>query len=214
MKEIIYYTCGTHADNIEQTCRTQLLKSQLPIISVSLNKEIDFGNDRIVVNGVRSPEMMHKQILAGLKASTAMYVFLCESDVLYHPSHFEFTPPTFDTFFYNTNVWKYHTDNKKFYWTDDMQQVSGCAASRELMISFFERRLKQFELTGFDRHYEPTERFGEYTKNWQSWIPNICIRHDKNLTRTKKSIADFKNKQKAKGWKEAEEVTGWGEIKI
>ena len=213
---LIYYTCLTHDEKIEQLCREQLLKANLPIISVSRNEPIDFG-DNIVVEGERGAITMHLQILAGLEyAASKGYkqVFLCESDVLYHPSHFDFTASDPTVFYYNVNVWKYHIDDKKFYWTDDMQQVSGSCASLTKMLEFYTRRNKQFAETGFDRHYEASERFGEKTENWMSAEPNICIRHDKTLTRTKKSIADFKNKNKAKGWKVADSVEGWDLTKL
>lgn len=213
-KEIIYYTCNTHQDDIENACRRQLLKSGLPIISVSLNKEIDFGNKRIVVNGNRGPEMMHKQILLGLKESSANFVFLCESDVLYHPSHFDFEPASKDTFFFNTNVWKIRYPDGLAVWTDDLQQVSGICADRHLALSFYERRIKQIAKEGFNRHYEPGPRYGEKTENWLSEYPNLCIRHDSNLTKSKWSPDDFRNKQYTKGWQVAEEVVGWGSTKF
>jgi len=66
-KEILYYTCNTHKPEIDETCRVQLAKAGLPIVAISLNKELDFGDERITVQGQRGPEMMHKQILEGLE---------------------------------------------------------------------------------------------------------------------------------------------------
>ena len=214
MKEIIYYTCNTHKDDIEQVCRKQLLKAGLPIVSVSLNKDINFGNTKIVMNGKRSPEMMHKQVLAGLKASQANYVFLCESDVLYHSSHFDFRPPRKDTFFYNTNVWKIRYPDGFATWVDNCQQVSGVCADRELAIAFYERRNSEIEEKGFDRCYEPHRRTGEIDDVWVSEYPNLCIRHDANLTGSKWSLSDFNNRHFAIGWKTANEVAPWGNTKF
>lgn len=214
IKEIIYYTCNTHDQKIEDACRTQLLKAGLPIISVSLNKEINFGDQRLNISGEKSPQMMHRQILMGLQASTAKYVFLCESDVLYHPSHFEFTPFKNDTFFYNVNVWKFHTDDRKFYWTDDLQQVSGTIVNRELAIKFYERRVAEMVEHDFDGHYEAGKKTGEKAMNWKSDLPNICIRHENTMTKTKKSPDEFRNKQYAKGFKVADRIEGWADIDI
>jgi hypothetical protein len=153
---------------------------------------------------------MHRQILAGLERSDADFVFLCENDVLYHPSHFEFTPPTHDIFFYNVNVWKVFFDNGRANWTDDLQQLSGLCADRYLLLEFYQRRIAEIESKGFDRHYEPQPKTGCKADNWKSEWPNIDIRHDKTWTKTKRFVTQFRNKRYAKGWKEASFVEGWG----
>src|SRR3990167_9425982 len=103
-KTLIYYTCNTHLPQIDDLARSYLSKIDLPIISVSLNKTIDFGHTRIVMQGQRSPLMMHRQIVAGLQACSSKYSFLIESDVLYHPSHFDFIPKRDNVFYFNVNV--------------------------------------------------------------------------------------------------------------
>jgi hypothetical protein len=213
LKGICYYTCNTHLPEIDEMCREQLLKANLPITCVSLNKELDFGDTRIVIEGERSPEMMHRQVLLSLQASDANYVFLCESDVLYHPSHFDFTPPRDDTFYYNQNVWKMRWDDKFTFKTDDMRQVSGICANRELLLDFYTKRNKQIEENGFNRHYEPGLKQTVGSQNvgeWRSEFPNICIRHDQNITKSKFSPDEFRNKDYAKGWQETTlEQLGW-----
>lgn len=205
MKTIIYYTCNTHKPEIDDLARSFLSKIDLPIISVSLNKEIDFGDVRIVMQGERSPLAMHRQIVKGLEACETEYAFLVESDVLYHPSHFDFTPPRTDTFYFNVNVWKQKWPQKHFIKTDNSQQTSGMSANTKLLLDFYKRRIGEIERGGFDRHYEPKGP----RENYESGIPNICIRHDKNLTHSKWSVNDFRNKEHAKGWKEADSVPGW-----
>lgn len=219
-KAILYYTCNTHREDIEQSCRAQLLKARNGNILATVSRQpIDFGDWNIVVDQPRSPETMHRQILAGLEKLEADIVFLCESDVLYHPSHFDFTPRRRDVFYYDTNVWRVRYDDGLAVWTDDLQQVSGCCAYRELLLDFYTKRLTQIEREGFNGHYEPgvkqtiypRMRGGKYgTENWRSAFPNICIRHDQNLTKSKWSPEEFRNPAYAKGWKEADEVPGWG----
>ena len=191
-KAIIYYTCNTHKPEIDEKCRKQLSKAGLPIIAVSLNKELDFGNERITMQGERSPLTMHKQILAGLQKCQSEYVFLAESDVLYHPSHFEFTPKRKDVFYFNANVWKIRYPDGHAVWTDDLQQLSGMCGSRELFIDFFSKRIAQIEQEGFNRHYEPSARQNIYPRerggrhgqeNWKSAVCNVCIRHNGTLTK-------------------------------
>ncbi len=207
-KTILYYTCNTHEQKIEQMCRDQLLEAGLPITSVSLNKHIYFGNTRLVVEGKRSVEMMHKQIVYGLTETVADIVFLCENDVLYHPSHFEFTPARDDTFFFNTNVYKRWVDGVTV-WTDDLQQLSGVCAYRELLLEFFTRRLKQIEEQGDNRHYEPGRHYASKTENWVSAFPNLDIRHNGNLTKSKRTPEEFRNPNFAKGFRIVEKVPYW-----
>jgi hypothetical protein len=171
------------------------------------------------MEGERGALMMHCQILKGLLASTARYVFLCESDVLYHPSHFDFRPFREDVFYYNVHVWKVWYEDGLAVWTDDLQQVSGCVASRALLIDFYDRRIAQIERDGFNRHYEPgikqtvypRMRGGVYgVENYQSEYPNLCIRHEANLTRSKRAPGEFRDAKYAKGWMETRDIGGWG----
>ncbi len=76
MIEIIYCTCNTHLPEIDELCRKYLKGVKYPIISVSLNKEIDFGDKRIVMHGKRGPLMLYEQMTAGLEASNADYILL------------------------------------------------------------------------------------------------------------------------------------------
>ena len=102
----IYYT-DFHADPlILEVCRNQLRKVfDGEIVSVSLNKPLDFGRN-IMVEGERGYPTMVRQIITGLENSTSDYVFFTENDVLYHKSHFDFVPPRDNIFYYNTNVWR------------------------------------------------------------------------------------------------------------
>ena len=208
MRAIIYYTCNTHAPEIDELCREQLGCVNLPIVSVSLNKDLDFGDIRLRTDGTRSPLNLHKQALMGLRASKANWVYLAESDVLYHPSHFDFEQTEKDVFYYNTNVWKLRWHDGHCVWTDDLHQLSGMSGSRQLFIEFFSKRVKEIEEEGFNRHYEPR---GYKTEDYKSEYPNICIRHNANITASKWSVDDFRNKKYSKGWTECEmdEIEGW-----
>ena len=194
MKSIVYYTTNKLNEVIADLARDSILSSGLPIISCSL-EPLNFGKN-IVLDLKPSPATMFKQILAALDVSED-YVFLCEHDVIYHPSHFDLVPAE-DKFYFNTNVWKWKWGTELCVWTDDLQQLSGMSGSRELLKKFFGERLRKAE-NGFDGHYEPKEN----TKNYMSVEPNIDIRHDKNTTRSKWAPEDFRNKKYAKGFKQA-----------
>jgi hypothetical protein len=202
-KEIIYYTDCRLDPLIMSACQKQLLKSNLDIISVSL-QPIKFGKN-IFLHLERGNLTMFKQILAGLELSQAEIVFLCEHDVLYSPSHFNFTPSKENMFYYNTNVFKIRYPDGHALWVDDLQQLSGICAYRKLLLDFCRKKINQ---EVFDRHYEPSPR-----ENWQSEFPNLDIRHDKNLTKSKWSKGDFRNQKYTKGWMESDSIPFWGNTK-
>lgn len=214
----LYYTCLTHPETIERACRAQLLRGveahNLELVTVSRGAPIDFGHN-VVVAGERGPLTMHRQILAGLERVQAAVTFLCESDVLYHPSHFAHAPRFPDTFEYNTNVWRVRWPDGHAVWTDDLQQVSGICAPTALLLDFYRARVAQIERDGFNRHYEPGPKQtvgSRLTANWQSSCPNLCLRHGHNLTASKWSPSAYRNPQYAAGWRETDTIPGWGKL--
>jgi len=172
-----------------------------------------------VLDREKSGGTMHYQILAGLERSTADYVFLCESDVFYHPSHFQFVPPDDETFWYNTNVWRVRYSDGHAVRTANLQQVSGICANRILLLAHYKRRVELIEANGgvFDvkrMAYEPGTRgkFGdERIANWQSEFPNLDIAgHGQTLTVPHFSVESFRNKRHAAGWEEFDgQIAGW-----
>lgn len=212
---IVFYTDNQLRPEIAGPCRAQLQRAAagLDIITVGLNTRAGFG-EQLVVFGERGIVQMHRQILIGLERARADYVFLTEHDVLYHPSHFTFVPPRADTFYYNTHVWhvRYPDGHAVYY---DAQQVSGLCASRELLVSYYQQKVALLANEGFDGHYEPglRQKVGSrLVENWQADYPNLDIRHGANLTRSKWKPADFKNARFAAGWREADELDGWGRL--
>jgi hypothetical protein len=75
-----------------------------------------------------------------------------------------------------------------------------------LLLEFYLRRVNEIERHGFDRHYEPK---GLGLNNWMSAQPNVCIRHDRNLTKSKWSPDEFRNPRYAKGWRTSYSIPGW-----
>ena len=160
---------------------------------------------------------MFRQILQALETLDTDVAFLCEHDVLYHPSHFAFTPPTDDLFYYNQNRWQVSAeDGRSVHYL--ASQTSGCCASRMLLVEHYRKRIAYVEAHGFDRNlgYEPgtNRRSREIdphgSATWLSAGPNVDIRHGRNLSRSKWSIADFRDKRNAAGWTEADAVPEWG----
>jgi len=204
-KGIVYYTDNNLKWSIAKACRKRIKASGLPIVSVS-RKKTNLGTN-IVLEGECGTLKMYKQILTGLKALNTKYAFLTEHDVLYHPSHFNFTPLTEDKFYFNENVWhlNYETGKAVHY---DCKQTSGLCANRELLIKWAEEKVKQCEENKFDRHYEPQKN----REGWKSEVSNIDIRHKSNLTKSKWSLEDFRNKPNF--FEEAQEIPDWGTTDI
>ena len=212
MKGIIYYTDNRlsqlKADwMLEDLVKKYIKEAGLPIVSCSL-KPIDFGRN-IVLDLKPCAVTMFEQILAALRVSVEKYVFFCEHDVLYHKSHFDFTPSKDDTFYYNTNVWRCHPRRNICVTYDEMRSLSGTCVNRELAIDHFVKRLAYIREKGFDKDlsknpkwarvmgYEPGKRteIGGFSNDkseaWQSEYPNIDIRHRLTMTIPKLSLDQF-----------------------
>jgi hypothetical protein len=197
-----------------KACQNQLEKAGLPIVSVSL-EPIAFGQN-IVVEGKRGPLTMFRQILAGLEALDTDIVFFAEHDVLYHPSHFDFSPSG-RKFWYNNNMWKVECPGERclFHYSNHTSQL---CAERDLLLEHYRKRVALVEERGFSNKmgYEPgthgrKERVDDYKcDTWMSDVPNLDIRHGKNLTRTRWRKSQFRNQRFTKGWTMADEVPGWG----
>ena len=220
-KGIVYYTDSQLDESILHGCQNNLAKSRngISIVNVSL-KPSKFGRN-IHLDQERSYLTMFQQILTGLENIKADVIFFCEHDVLYHPSHFDFIPLKKDKFYYNTNVWKVRLEDGHAMRTASCQQTSGLCAYRELLLEHYRKRVEIVEEKGFSRKmgFEPgthgrNERVDNYkSENWESLYPNLDIRHDQNLTPSRWDPSQFRNARYTRGWKEAEEIPGWGLVK-
>lgn len=218
-KGILYYTDNRlDGTAIGMTAQFKLLEADLPITSVSL-KPIEFGRN-IVLPLERGYLTMAKQILAGLEAMDGIdVVFFCEHDVFYHPSHFEFTPPTREMYYYNLNVWKVNgvTGHAVTYIT---KQLSGLCAYRDILLTHYRERVRRIEAEGFSRAmgFEPgshnrKERIDDRKSgDWRSEFPNIDVRHGLNLTASRWHPSQFRDQRNCQGWQESDSVPGWGRI--
>ncbi len=99
---LIYYTDGSLEDSLAELVRNRLLKTGLPIVSVS-QEPLDFGTNVCIGKIGRSYSSIQSQILAGLCRAETKYVALCEHDTLYPDGCFDFVPPGDGVFFYNRN---------------------------------------------------------------------------------------------------------------
>lgn len=223
-KVMIYYSDSQLDPKIDKEVKRILLEiskeKNIPILSATLKKE-DFGVKNIHFPHLkRSIMTMFRQILAGLENSKADFVFFCEADVLYHPSHFDFIPPRRDIYYYNKNCWQLRvSDGFSAYY--DAKRVSQICADRKLLLKHYLKRIQMVETVGFSRKmgFEPgshgrAERVDDiksdyFTSEW----PNVDLAHGTNVTGRHWSPADFRNPGSCKNWKEGYEIPGWGKTK-
>jgi hypothetical protein len=218
-KGLVYYTNNLPAEKIFLACRAQLNKCmeiwKFPIISVS-QKPINFG-ENFVMDLESSVSSYFKQILKGLKECKTDVIFLIEHDVLYHPSHFDFTPERADHFYYNRNEWRVSslTGKAVFYEHNDVSQL---CAPRDLLLKHYTEVVKLVD-QGIFRHsfgFSPPRGLPKEQQKkrhygcYRSSVPNLDIRHPNAFTRTRMDKSDFRSERSRRGWIESDGVPGWG----
>jgi len=216
-KGMVYYTDNQLDPAIMGAVQQQLRRCQNghDLVSVSL-QPVQLGRN-FVVGGERGVLTMFQQQLVGLEAVDADIVFFVEHDVLYHPSHFDFVPPSRDTFYYNNNVWRVDTKTGRalFHYSNHVSQL---CAYRDLLLEHYRKRVAMVERNGFSRRmgFEPgthnrDERVDDYgCDTWMSAVPNVDLRHGHNLTASRWRKDQFRNQKYTRGWTESDSVPGWG----
>lgn len=226
-KGIIYYTDNRLREPIFSIIRKQLLKTNLPIVSVS-QSPINFGNN-FVLDLKPSYITMIKQITKALEESREDTVFFCEHDVLYPKSHFYFTPPKNNVFYYNSNVWRWAYPTNKLITYDRLISLSGLCVNRKFSLNHYKLRLekiKKLEAGGDEKLHEPlwARRWGyepgtkkikrggfsdDDFETWQSKIPIIDIRHGRTFSQSKVTLDSFIHKPT--NWQETtvDKIEGW-----
>lgn len=218
-KGIIFYTDNQLELKIAHKVQRQLRSIGLPIVSVSLKPMTNMGKN-IYLPLERGKITMFKQQLAALEASDAEIIFFCEHDVIYHPSHFEFTPEKRDVFYYNVNVYKIRSEDGFALWVNNCIQVSGMCGYRDELIKHYKERIALAESSPIwngNWGYEPgtpgktvfKTQFNQET--WMSPFPNLDIRHNHNLTKNRWSPDLFRDKKNCEGWTETtvDKLEGW-----
>jgi hypothetical protein len=207
-KGIIYYTDNQLAEPIASIVQDLISLSELPITSVSL-QPLNFGNN-FVLPLKTSYITMLKQIITALEESKEDVVFFCEHDVLYPPSHFDFTPEKNSIFYYNDHVWrwKYPADYLISY--DRLISLSGLCVNRKFALEHYKKRLQKIEQLELEAEgkrepawarkwgYEPgtkkIKRGGFSDDDFETWTskePLIDIRHGKTFSSSKVTLDSF-----------------------
>ena len=215
-KQIVYYTDNLVDQKIANVVRYCLRQTGLPIVYVSLGEPIGFSTN-LTIYRERGVLTMFRQIYYGLMKCELDIVFLAEHDILYHPSHFEFTPPDDGKIYYNTNVWQLRSlDGHAVFYT--AKRVSQLCGYREVLLKHYRKRVETVEKDGFSMKmgYEPgTHHRKERVDNlesgeWFSRWPNIDIKHGRNLSPARWSPSEFRSQRNCRNWAEADEIPPWG----
>ncbi len=232
-KGIIYYTDNQLDEKIAQPVRDRLLKiaqdKKMIITSASL-KKMEFGSNVHFPSLRKGYLAMFKQILGALEKSSDNMIFFCEHDVLYHPTHFDFTPPDKDTFYYNQSVWFLRMDGHALHY--DVNQLSGLCGHRDALLKHFRERYlmaeeasKRLDEVEFNRYvrnmgFEPMTHGRVKWENqfkcdtWMSEFPNLDIKHGKNATGARWKKEQYKNQKLLVNWQETDDsIIGWGSTK-
>jgi len=221
IKGLVYYTDNNCEEKILSACQNQLKVccNGNQLVSVSL-QPINFG-ENIVLNEKRSALTMFKQILAGLEKIKSEVVFLVEHDVLYSKEHFDFMPFRKDIIYYNENIWFLRiSDGHAMHY--DCKQTSGLCAYRDILIKHYKERVNLVEKEGYSNRigYEPMTHNRIKWNNiykaegWKSLVPNIDIRHGKNLSGARWRKDQYRNQHLLINWTESDNgVPGWGNNK-
>lgn len=224
-KSIIFYSDSLIEEPIKSTVEKYILQAGLPIVSCSL-QPLDFGKN-IVYNGQPSFITYMSQIWTALMNSEADNVFFCEHDILYPKSHFDFTPPRDDIFYYNTNVWRWLYGSDFAITYDKLISLSGLCVNRKLALDQYSRRISKALTMPPESNirepkwarvwgYEPGTKkprnggFDELAfETWRSEKPIVDIRHLGTISKTKVSLDDFKHPPS--NWQQipANEIPSW-----
>lgn len=218
-KGILYYTDNKLDKEITRVVRSQILrvKGDMELVSVSLFPIKDFGKN-IFLSLSRGPLTMFKQILTGLEAMTSEIVFFCEHDVLYPKEHFDFIPPSKETYYFDMNWWKVYASTGDAV-TFEGKQLSGLCAYRNLLIKHYRARVERVEREGYNSRltFEPgghkrPRGIDDYpSEGYRSSVPMVDIRHSHNLTVFHGNM--IKHPEGYPNKKFADEIPMWGKTK-
>lgn len=137
---IIYYSASVEDSRFEQKVMDNIKKQagDIPIISVT-RKPVDLGKNIVVGDTPICYSNSFKQLLIGLKEATTEFCIAAESDCLYPPEYFQFTPPYKDKVYRYTNLYVHFDGRDKFWKKKWVEAAQMCG--REHWIKCIEKIL-------------------------------------------------------------------------
>jgi len=188
-RQIVYYTDSRLEEVLDRKVRDQIIKASdgIEIISVS-QKPIEFGKNICIGMKPRSYLNLYRQVLLGLEhADPDAVVYLCEHDVFYHPSHFDFIPPRKEKIYYNLNRYYWKRNVNYFMKSIGKRALSQGVAWRQAWMPHIKEQVESRE-NGI-----ASPCIGQFL-NFESKFPNVDIRHNGNFSNSNR----FENRDKDK----------------
>jgi hypothetical protein len=204
-RAVVYYTDSILEPDLDEAVRAQITKAAngIPIISVS-QKPLDFGKNICVGEKPRCYRSLYEQLLLGVEeAEEGSIVYLCEHDVFYHPSYFEFVPPEREHVYFNYNRFYWSFGWGSFCMPAGRRALSQAVAYREVFIDNVTEHLILAGTGDAEPHMPGTGT------NWFSKCPNIDIRHKRNFTGDQPTPPEGMEACLRKGYA-LYSVLGWG----
>jgi hypothetical protein len=200
-KGVVYYSLLNKDPKLMKKCQESITKNFDGRIITVTPEPTEFGDNIKMARGDKYIDMFNR-ILLGLEALDTDVVFLCEDDVIYNKSHFEFTPPQKDIYYYNLNWWQVRaTDGYAVQYK--ARRLSNLCANRELLLQHYRKLVKICKEGGFSRKigFEPgthnrPERIDDFKcGDFKSKEPILDIVHQ-NATKRRWDISEFRKKPK------------------
>jgi glycosyltransferase involved in cell wall biosynthesis len=200
-KGVVYYSLLNKDPKLMKKCQESITKNFSGRIITITPEPTEFGDNIKMPKGEKYIDMFNR-ILLGLEALDTDVVFLCEDDVIYNKSHFEFTPPQKDIYYYNLNWWQVRaTDGYAVQYK--ARRLSNLCANRELLLQHYRKLVKVCKEGGFSRKigFEPgthnrPERIDDFKcGDFKSKEPILDIVHQ-NATKRRWDISEFRKKPK------------------
>jgi hypothetical protein len=198
---VIYYTANREKEAFESKIREKLLTviGDMPLISVSHKPIVGFGKNICVGDMPYCDLSALKQLYRGLKEATTTFAIVAESDCLYPPDYFSFTPPTTDNVYRYGNIWILHA------WVGPRNQGK---AWRKYYSEGAQMCGREFWIKKIEESWEKDQLVFN-TKNQYSWTsenPMISFKTADGLRKDTKVIRSEEPKDELPYWGKVEDI--------
>jgi len=140
-KTILYYTANTEKPEFEAKMIDNLKKQAGDILIISISrKPMDLGKNICVGEQPVCYSNSFRQILIGLREAKTEFCIAAESDVLYPPEYFQFTPPELDRVYRYGNLYVHFDGRDRFWKKSNVEGAQMCG--REHWIKCIETVFK------------------------------------------------------------------------
>lgn len=141
-------------------------KGDLPVFSVT-QKPMELGKNKCVGDVGTSGFNFCRQLQMATEMADVDYVISAESDCLYDPSYFKFTPPRLDAVYRNTNNYVIPYNQNIFYTKDSQTafQISG----RDFLLNRLNYLLKGQPQWNTEMKNFPKEIGKPFLESWETF---------------------------------------------